>query len=82
MVRAKNIQSDVVVHITFFFLDLTLVVAVSDIVSWTYRTHKAGVMPGESQCFQELVPRLDWEVTALAVGPKQVVVVCANSPFA
>lgn len=32
----------------FLVLDLSLAVAVSDIVSWTYRTHEAGVMPGES----------------------------------
>lgn len=41
----------------------------------TYRTHKAGVMPGESQSIQELIPCLDGEVTPVAVGPKQVVVV-------
>ena len=52
-----------------------VVVAVSETVSWTYRTHKAGVVPGESQSLQELVPCLDGEVTAVAVGPKQVVVV-------
>lgn len=39
------------------------------------RTHKAGVMPGESYSLQELVPCLDGEVTAVAVGPKQIVVV-------
>lgn len=39
------------------------------------RTHKAGVMPGESQSIQELIPCLDGEVAAVAVGAKQVVVV-------
>lgn len=65
----------------FLSLDLTLVVPVSVIVSWTYRTHKAGVMPGESKSLQELVPSFDGEVTAVAVGPKQLVVVWVKSPL-
>lgn len=35
--------------------------------------HEAGVVPGESQGLQELVARLDGEVAAVAVGPKQVI---------
>lgn len=61
------------------FLDLIPVVAVGETISWTYRTHKAGVMPGESESLQELVPCLDGEVTAVAVGPKQTVVVWVKS---
>lgn len=38
-------------------------------------THKAGVMPGEAQSLQELVPCFDGEVTAVAVGPEQFVVI-------
>lgn len=48
----------------------------SEFVFRTYRAHKTGVMPGEPQSLQELVPCLDREVTAVAVGPKQSVVVC------
>lgn len=44
-------------------------------ISRADRAHKAGVMPGESQSIQELIPCLDGEVTPMAVGPKQVVVV-------
>ena len=45
-------------------------------VFWTYRTHKTGVMPGESKSLQKLIPCLNGEVTAVAVGPKHGVVVC------
>lgn len=41
----------------------------------TYRAHEAGVVPGEAQGLQELVPGLDGEVAAVAVGSKQAVVV-------
>lgn len=44
-------------------------------VSGADHTHKTGVVPGEAQSLQELVPGLDGEVAAVAVGPKQVVVV-------
>lgn len=44
-------------------------------VSRADRTHKTGVMPGESQSLQELIPGLDGEVAAVAVGPKHGVVV-------
>lgn len=40
-----------------------------------HRTHKAGIMPGESHCIQELISSLDGEVAAMAVCPKQAVVV-------
>lgn len=39
------------------------------------RAHKTGVMPGVSESIQVLVPRLDWEVAAVAVGSKQLVVI-------
>lgn len=35
-------------------------------------------MPGEAQGLQELVPSLDGEIAAVAVGPKQVVEVCGS----
>lgn len=41
-----------------------------------YRTHKAGVVPCEAQGLQEFVPCLDRKITAMAAGPKQVVIVC------
>lgn len=44
----------------------------------TYRAHEAGVVPGEPQGLQELVPGLDGEIAAVAVGPKQVVEVCVS----
>lgn len=44
----------------------------------TYRAHEAGVVPGEPQSLQELVPGLDGEIAAVAVGPKQVVEVCVS----
>lgn len=47
----------------------------------TYRAHEAGVVPGEPQSLQELVPSLDGEVAAVAVGSKQVVVVCVGRQF-
>lgn len=59
----------------FFYIQPSSSSSGSKLVPLTYRTHKAGVMPGESQSIQELIPRLDGEVTPVAVGPKQVVVV-------
>lgn len=59
-------------------LDAGHTVSVSDGFGCTYRTHKAGVVPGESQSLQELVPGLDGEVAAVAVGSKQAVVVCVS----
>lgn len=61
-------------HLPFFRFDLLLLLWVTS-VSWTYRAHKACVVPGESQSLQELVPGLDGEVAAVAGGPEQVVVV-------
>lgn len=40
-----------------------------------HRTHKAGIMPGESHRLQELIPSLNGEVTTMTVCPKQAVVV-------
>lgn len=37
--------------------------------------HEAGVVPGDAQSLQELVTCLDGKVAAVAVGPKQLVVV-------
>lgn len=48
-------------------------------VSCTYRAHKTGVVPSEAKSLQKLVPSLDREVTAVAVSPKQVVVVWVHS---
>lgn len=44
-------------------------------ISGADRAHKAGVVPGKPKSLQELVPRFNGEVAAVAVGPKQVVVV-------
>lgn len=37
----------------------------------TYRTDEAGVMPGMSQGFDELVPSLHGEVAAVTLGAEQ-----------
>lgn len=50
-------------------------VLLEETVARTYHTHKTGVMPGESQSLQELVSRLNGEVTTMAIGPKHGVVV-------
>jgi len=74
--KGKAIQSCVDLHnILNILLLVALVVGVSETVSWTYRTHKAGIVPGGSQSVQELVPCLDGEVTAVATGPEHLVVV-------
>lgn len=39
----------------------------------TYCTNKAGVMPGVTKGIQELVSSFDWELTAMAASPKQIV---------
>lgn len=41
----------------------------------TYRTHEAGIMPGEAQSLQKFVPCLDGEVTAMAAGTEKTVIV-------
>ncbi len=41
----------------------------------SYRTHEAGVVPGESQRLQELIARFDGEVTSVTAGAEQGVVI-------
>lgn len=42
---------------------------------FTYRTHEAGVVPGESQRLQELVARFDGEVASVTAGAEEGVVI-------
>ena len=37
----------------------------------SYRTDKACVVPGVTQCLDELVPSFNWEVTSVALGAEQ-----------
>lgn len=70
--RETNICTDVV--FTQYRYDLPVCLWLKG-VFWTYRAHKTGVMPGESQRLQKLVSGLDGEVAAMAVGTKHGVVV-------
>lgn len=44
----------------------------------TYRTHKAGVMPGVAQGFKKPVSSFNGEFAAMAHGTKEGIVICTT----
>lgn len=54
---------------------LDVYISQTETVCFTYCTHEAGVVPGESQRLQELVARFDGKVTSVTAGAEEGVVI-------